>query len=732
MSTAASRIVERFLRSADSGEQNPPEVDTIMGGIAILIAQSVIVQNAFYDEKEIKRFLLLRRQYHEQFTAACAKLAEDIEAGEHGSGLVSTALGLRAVSKLSVKQDRQALVQVLRILRGLRRISREEASPVVLRLIRETYGIAEGDSEGENSYYGTDYTSFFKDVTRLSVIPTQMRTLLRKVIQLGKGSNRSLTLKPHEDENPGAWFDLPTEEQDKIRKLVEDTEANYSKKLEDKTPEEQQEIWKNSGQTLKKIQRQVGVNLNIVKNKGEAKESIEEILKRESKMVIDGGTLFVMTSVIKSFEESAKYTRYQQESTGQKGFDAEKVTVPREAGKFVTLLQKARTIDTARRIIQEAADRKIVSGHLMEDLKSSLSRLETNKAIRDGVKLVPLHFEPTTVEAFQAEHNTGEVEFPKEMDEKEQKDLLGHVARSISDLEGIFGKGFCGKHGKKLAFRFGGGTGFMAAAHYFAWDDREPYSGQKIWQPRVTFGDDYKGLLAHELSHYFEDLIAYRLDKKEMEAKGEKGEPSYGGSGDIFGRSSAKYFATMYQSEGGSKRLQAMLPEAGELMIAITNTPDYARWEDRLNASYEIALPGAVKNLTGKDMYDLPEDHPYHSRKIHDARYKSDLPPELIAEAEKGYSKLKDGDTRKLSYHQSAAEVWARMTEQYVYTKLSRAGIVNPWLTQLTYDQDVFMDEKRFEKEIEPIYDRLFASMGAKNILAKLVRRWKATALRAS
>ena len=165
-----------------------------------------------------------------------------------------------------------------------------------------------------------------------------------------------------------------------------------------------------------------------------------------------------------------------------------------------------------------------------------------------------------------------------------------------------------------------------------------------------------------------------------------------------------------------------------DLMAAVVNTPDYARWENKLTNSHTTYMDEAIKNLTGMSMYDLPKDHPYAKAKdagwTDEVRYKSQLPPELVKECERVYKQKMDGDDRKLFYYQSAAEVWARMCEQYVYMKLSKAGIANPWLTWMHYEEDVYIEEARFEKEIAPIFDRLFAKLGTRNILASIIRRF--------
>jgi hypothetical protein len=707
MSAIARRIARRFL-----AEEGPfgSAVETVMAGIALLIAQSVIVSNPFYDEKEIRKFLALRRGFHSAFADACAKLADGFEAGDFGPGAKPAAAPLRTVSKLTPTQDRQALVQVTRILRGLRQLGGDEVTPLAVRLIRQTMRLDAADAERS---YGDDYTNYFKTVLKLEVVPAPLKSFIRKILQVGKGSDGKISLKPNEDENPGAWFDMPADEQEKVRRAISEAEGVYSKDFGGDS-EAAQAAYRQSRDTLKRIHRQVGVNLDIVKRKEEAKESVEAALKREAKMDVDGATDFVLQKLIRRVVETSKQTRVKDPYRE----DLSKVPMPAEARKVVTLLKKAKTLETARKIVSEAIEKGTLSRYLLETVGELFDQTSKNKAVREGVPLVPLHWKPMTKEAFQEAHDTGDVELPSDMPEEDQAELLGRVSRAVSDLEGIFGKGFCGKHDKKLAFRFAGkDKTIMATAHYFAWDDKN------VWQPRVTFGEDYEGVLAHELSHYFEDLIASRIDKKWLEDRGETKDPRFGSGGSIFGGGTAEYFAESWveasYSGRGYRELKEYLPEAFELMAAVTNTPDYERWEDKISSAWETALPMAVKELTGMSLYDLPRDHPY--AKVEKARYKSELPPELVEAGRKAYNRLMDGDERKLTYYQSAAEVWARMCEQYVYTKLSRAGIANPWLTWMSYDEDVYVDEARFEKVIEPIFDRLFAKLGTKNILARLV-----------
>jgi hypothetical protein len=162
------------------------------------------------------------------------------------------------------------------------------------------------------------------------------------------------------------------------------------------------------------------------------------------------------------------------------------------------------------------------------------------------------------------------------------------------------------------------------------------------------------------------------------------------------------------------------IPELKELAETVVSTDDYARWKDKTGSAYETAMPRAIENLTGMPYYKLPEGHPYKGAL--DVPYRSQLPEELREETEKVYSQITDGDTRKLRYYQSGTEIWARMMEQYVYTKLAEVGIVNPYLTQLTYDIDVmdqFMEEKTFEEKVKPIMDRLFARFKERQLTAR-------------
>lgn len=694
-----------------SDDENDPPVEIVMVGIALLMSQNVVVSNPFFDEGEIRKFISLRRSFHPLFTDACAALADLFESGDYGPSVVASAASLRQVAAMSPLQDRQALVRVTRILRGLRGLHGEGMTDMVRRLVGLSSRLEGEDTEAPE--YAYDLADFFRVVTRVQSVPAPIRTILRKVVQLGS-SGKSFRIRPHEDENPGAWFDMTEESREAIRQAVATAEASFQDPMEGLEPEERHRRWQEASRSLQRAQRAAGVHLAIVKTRGGVQESLEQVLKRESRLEVDGATEFLMQGLLKSIDAYAR-------RDPKKPYGELKDTVPRDIAKVVTVLKRVRTFDTFLRVIREAADRKILPLSFTDDVMNALSTVQTNKAIRDGVPVLPLTWKPMSVEEFVQAHDTGEVEFPRDMPEEKRRELLGRVSRGISDLEGIYGKGFCGKHQKKLAFRFGGGSGFMSKAHYFTSDD------PREWQPRVTFGNDYEGVLAHELSHYFEDLMAFKLEKvtdPDWVRDYEKKYGPYKGSGVLFGNNGVPMSRVVEWSkaEGPSntmKKLKETLPEAVELIQAVVDLPDYKRWEDKLNSAHETVMYKAVQTLTGMSPYSLPKDHPY--ARAEDARYKSELPPELIAECERAYKSMTGGDDRKLFYYQSATEVWARMCEQYVYTKLCAVGVVNPWLTWITYDSDTYVEEKTFVEKILPIFDRLFARMGTRNLMASRV-----------
>ena len=684
-------------------EQPTPALEVVTAGIALQIAQSAILNNPFYTEGEVRKFLSVRRFFHKEFVVACLQFADECEAGEYGPGVKIIATPLRGVAKLLPTQDRQALVYVTKILRGLRGLHWQEVSPLVLRVVRQAISMDINDEERDPSLqYDIDYPGFFKSVLRLEAVPTGVKVLLRKIILLGKGDGRSLGLTPHEEENPGAWFDMPEEEKTEIRgEVIRSDKAWKDAANDDTIPlEQKRDYWLKSQAILLKAQRRAGVHVNIIKGE-QVQEPIEDILKREAKVEVDGPTDFVLSNLRKYYVKMV--------SEGKKN-------IPREQRKVLTVLNQVKTLPSFQRVIQEAVDRKILpNGYFLDNIKESMDELGKNKAIRDGIPLEPLTWKPMSVEEFQTTHDTGDVEFLGSYTEESKRETLGRVSRAISDLERVFGKGFCGKHKKGLAFRFGGSSGFMAKASYFAWEDRN------VWQPRVTFGEDYEGVLAHELSHYLDELLAYRINLQDNPEEARRSP-----DGNIFGRTGVTldYAATWFKTPNAYfGRIAGNFPEIPELIETILVTPDYTRWKNRVPGVYDFSLEGAIKELTGQSMYDLPKDHPYYYKTVTEAKYKTELSPVLVEAADKYYTKMNGGDSRKLSYAFSSVEVWARVCEQYVYHRLCKSGISNPWLNWMTYDNDMYIEEKTFEEKIMPIMDRLFARLNEKHILASLLRR---------
>src|SRR5215467_5047065 len=109
-------------RSANDEESGGP-LETVTVGLGLLGAQNFIVTNQFFDEKEIRSYLALRRQFHGEFVPACVELADAFERGDFGLAVKPAAAPLRAISKFTVRQEQQALRQFARAMRGLRRLT---------------------------------------------------------------------------------------------------------------------------------------------------------------------------------------------------------------------------------------------------------------------------------------------------------------------------------------------------------------------------------------------------------------------------------------------------------------------------------------------------------------------------------------------------------------------------------------------------------------------------------
>jgi hypothetical protein len=677
-------------------------LEVVAAGLALLIAQNYIVTNPFFDEKEIRTYLLLRKQFHGDFVQACLDLANAFEEGQFGQSVQPAVPALRAIGHLGVKQDQQAIRQLARAFRGLKHLKYKDVeNPKLMRLILMARRLDVTAPIDAWSSGGRDIKDFLENLVKIPAVPTRLRTLLRKVIKMPVPGS-TLT----ENANPGAWFEMPAEEKQNLRELtekVEQEQLDIWEKHKDSDANERMAAYQSAARRLQKIQSIAGVNVGIIKR--EDKVPLDALLKKESGLETDGPTEYTRLKLEDYIKKMGTYGAQRKEGD----------PLPREISKLLTSLRKAKTFPTMQRVIKDAVDRQVLGRGAVEDVDQILKQANKNRALKEGKPLTPLQFSPQTLEQFKAAHDTGPVEFDPDFTEDEKQQLLGRVSRAISDLEGVYGEGFCGKHAKKLAFRFNKGYSGMASAHYFTWDDR------KTWQPRVTFGPEYEGLLAHELSHYLEDLLAYQIQKQtepeRIEALKIKG--IEGGPGVLFSNTGVPLsrFAEAGSLASYRDHLGKTIPEFVDFIDAVLATPDYKRWEDKLGSAYDSALPKAIKALTGMNYYDLPKDHPYYSL-IDKARYRSDLPPEVNAEAQKQYKAMMGGDDRKLSYYNSSTEVWARMCEQYVYNRLIDAGISNPWLTQMNYEDDVFMDEKTFDTKLRPIMDKIFAKLKGRKLIA--------------
>lgn len=665
-----------------------------MAGIGMLMAQTVIVSNPFFDEKEIRKYLSLRRSYHETFTKACEGLAKDLESEDPELQIPPQAMHLLLqISQLPPSQAQRALRMSTRALRTLKRVVQTpRVEPKLRRLVFLANQLATS-SETDSSSRSV-MVEFIMALTRLSTLPPPVRTLLKKALKLSNHAPFSETA------NPGAWFEMPAPQQEAIRNamaaLLSEQKGIYSK-VED--PEKRREAYSQLQRKIDRLLNVAGVNADII-SKTTQEPPLDEVLKRESKLQVDGPTEFVQLEV----------TRYIRENFQKDG------KLPREYGKLLTQLGKARTLPTAKRVIEEAKERRLVHEATVKDVENIWGKLSKNLAVQKGGKLVPLQWEPVDEETFKAKHSTGRVYFDPDAPKEHREETLGRVSRALEDLEGIFGKGFCGKHGKALEFDFRG-TSNGATANYFAWADRNN------WQPKVTFGDDYPGYLAHELSHFFDDLLGSKSSQLRNPELFDQLRQKYGpGSGDLFGSTGVdlEWWLTSKSHD------KDPIPETVEFAQAVVSTPDFKRWKDMTGNLHHDFIGTAIETLTGKKPYELEKDHPYYATYLNVPRFKSEWPPELLEATEKAFRARGDGDSRKLNYYNSGTEVWARMVEQYVATKLADVGISNPWLTQLSYDvEDLpqMMDQKRFEQLIVPILDRLFAGIKERRLVAQRVKQ---------
>jgi hypothetical protein len=233
----------------------------------------------------------------------------------------------------------------------------------------------------------------------------------------------------------------------------------------------------------------------------------------------------------------------------------------------------------------------------------------------------------------------------------------------------------------------------MGGAFFKSWNKNR-------FNPTISFGA-FNNLVAHEISHFIDVLIADKLEDSTYKGK------------TLFGDTGVPLEVTKEYNRN---------PLFSEYIEVILSSPDYQRWKDLMPSFYEYYLPVAYKSLYGMDLYQSSE-----YKHIMDTTRKSQLPKELVDKVEYLYKQDKDGDDRKSKYFYSSIEIWARMCEQYIYTKMAKKGVTNPWLTQVSYDVEILpqaMDQDYFENVLEPIMDKIFATLKSKSILAKRRARY--------
>ncbi len=194
------------------------------------------------------------------------------------------------------------------------------------------------------------------------------------------------------------------------------------------------------------------------------------------------------------------------------------------------------------------------------------------------------------------------------------------------------------------------------------------------------------------------------------------------GSAELFGRTGVDLEWWVETHQGPQEPTNSVIPELGQFARAVVSTPDFKRWKDLTGNAHVTGVGKAIEKLTGQSVFDLDRGHPYSKVYYDLPKYKSEWPSELLEATEKAYAEMMGGDRRKLNYYNSGGEVWARMVEQYVATKLAAVGISNPWLTQLSYDtQDIpqMMDQEVFEEKILPLLDAVFQAIKDRSLVAK-------------
>lgn len=679
----------------------------IVGMTLVVVAEGVITTNPYFSESEIKKYLRIRKQYHKDFLEACQEVADRFE----GTAFNQVVLPLRQLLRLLPTQTSRIMTGIVRAFRTLYRMPLREIEDIrvlrVFKALRIVVRMMDRTEREEYYYPDREFKELFETAIKITDLPPQIKTLFRKIAKLGGGASAH---NVPEEPDPGAWFDFSQDKKEDIRQRLQDAKKREEDAFKIEDVDERTRVYRQIAQEIANLQGEAGVNQSIINR--EDREPLDKVLFRESKQEASGPVTYVVNKFVEDLEGSMlEYPTYYVNMT------------PRELGKLKTVLRKVSTLETFERIVKDYAGRGVLPKSYFEDVEPVLRQVKKNKAVRDGIPLASLTFEPITEEQFQEKHDAGEIVFAGGYSDEDRQKLLGRVSRAIGDLETVYGSKFAGKHARKLSFVFeeGESVGMMTGAYYNGWGNKD-----NKWHPKVVFGKRFDSLLAHELSHYFDDLLAFRIEKATV------GLPDYQfgdiahGRGDIFGTTGVSLDYTLElvnnpddKKDRWWKLVEENVPELPEFVRVVAASPDYQRWKDLIPGAYDLVIERALREVAG-----IEYGHPDYYRYTTKVTRKSELPPGVAERADTLYNNMMSGDDRKLSYKYSSVEIWARMCEQYVYHKLSDVGIANPWLTQMTYDIDEhpeFMDGAYFEEHLKPVFDRLFDRLKEKKILARVV-----------
>lgn len=693
-------------------------IQRFMAGVALSVAQSIMASSKAFGEKEIKAYLKMRRAFHPEFVSAAIEFANYIE----DTPQKSVARDVRRLAMMGPAKQKQIFQILPRIAVKLKSLKIQDIDDVYTRrAFRPLFALARvTDEEPEEWGYSSrmeTLVDLFKQIVKFEGVPTKLKTFFRRMMKIA-GKTMSLEYRPvtfGDVAEPGEWLSLSPEQKVEVQTRAIEIRGQEKDILDIDDIDERRRALKQLSDERIKLQQEVGINFSTIERG--PRESVEEAIKKERRMNRDAITDYVIDKWVKG-QKQLRIDYPKHERAGK-----------REQNKVFTLLNKAKTLSTAKLIVQEAVEKGLWGKGALEDFEIQAGRTKGNLAVQENIPLAPLDWKPMDEETFRDKHDVGTVKFDPEYTKKEKQEILGRVSRALSDLETVYGSKVAGRHARKLkmVFRKGSGTSGGALASYFGWDNRNR------WEPRVEFGQDFDNLLAHELSHFFDDLIAHEVDRK---SKDPIFQQSYGdiakGPGDIFGSTgvtlshSAEAFGstelgdTLKHGKSAGKRtwqakVKEDVPELAEWVKAVNESPDHERWKDLVPGAYDMVIERAITDVLGDVSWEEKEE----IRKI---ERKSQLPPGVNERAEELYREF--GDSRALNYKHTAVEVWARMCEQYVYTKLSRDGIANPWLTQMSYDtstpgHEVFMEQGHFDAVMVPIYDRLFARLRKKGMIGE-------------